>query len=278
MAVWNSSIPSLKKFLLRCAKSDFGFRPRHKRRCLQEVTELPNALAVLLHPLTSAIIPTREGSGIGGPYESRVSGLGPAPFSFSTGIKKHLHKPAERKASSMGTLQPANENGVIPMRRDSVENLPPVLDMPTVLVATVDPEIKESMRRLLDLYPLNTVWAKSVDEVRVALAKENVSACFCGFWLIDGTYRDVVRHLKKHPIEIPAVVVCAPACPNEYRDYLAALNIRAFDFICHPYRKTDMERILQAAFSLRHASEQIQTSPLNAALAADGESNLRKAG
>lgn len=178
----------------------------------------------------------------------------------------------------MGPLQPANENGVIPMRRESIENLPPVLEMPTVLVATVDAEIKESMRGLLDLYPLRTVWAKSVDEVRVALAKENVSACFCGFWLIDGTYRDVVRLLKKQPLEIPAVIVCAPACPNEYRDYLAALNIRAFDFICHPYRKADMERILQAAFSLRHATGRFQTSPLEAALAAGGESNLRKAG
>lgn len=178
----------------------------------------------------------------------------------------------------MGPLQPANENGVIRMRRESIENFPPVLEMPTVLVATVDAEIKESMRGLLDLYPLKTVWAKSVDEVRIALAKENVSACFCGFWLIDGTYRDVVRHLKKQPLEIPAVIVCAPACPNEYRDYLAALNIRAFDFICHPYRKADMERILQAALSSRHATGRFQTSPLDAALAAEGESNLRKAG
>jgi DNA-binding NtrC family response regulator len=178
----------------------------------------------------------------------------------------------------MGPLQPPNENGVIPMRRESVENLPPVLETPTILVATVDAEIKESMRGLLDLYPLKTVWAKSVDEVRAALAKETVSACFCGFWLIDGTYRDVVRHLKKQPIEIPAVIVCAPACPNEYRDYLAALNIRAFDFICHPYRKTDMERILQAAFSARNALHRFQTFPSDAVLAPDGESNLRKAG
>jgi DNA-binding NtrC family response regulator len=178
----------------------------------------------------------------------------------------------------MGRLQPANENGMIPMRHESLEKLPPVLEMPTVLVATVDAEIKESMSGLLDLYPLKTVWAKSVDEVRIALAKENVSACFCGFWLIDGTYRDVVRHLKRQPIEIPAVIVCAPACPNEYRDYLAALNIRAFDFICHPYRKTDMERILQAAFSSRHATGRFQTSQVDAALAPDSELGFLKAG
>jgi DNA-binding NtrC family response regulator len=126
---------------------------------------------------------------------------------------------------------------------------------PVVLVATTDPVISYSMGALLELYPLRTLWAKSVGEVRALLAKENVAACFCGFWLVDGTYRDVVRLLKRQPVEVPAIIVCEPACPNEYRDYLAALIIRAFDFICHPYRKTDLERILQATLSERaHAA------------------------
>jgi hypothetical protein len=67
---------------------------------------------------------------------------------------------------------------------------------PVVLVATTDPVISYSMGALLELYPLRTLWAKSVGEVRALLAKENVAACFCGFWLVDGTYRDVVRLLK----------------------------------------------------------------------------------
>jgi phage tail sheath gpL-like len=77
---------------------------------------------------------------------------------------------------------------------------------------------------------------------------------------VDGTYRDVVRLLKRQPVEIPATIVCEPACPNEYRDYLAALNIRAFDFICHPYRKTDLERILQATLSERAAAARLRGS------------------
>ena len=56
-------------------------------------------------------------------------------------------------------------------------------------------------------------------------------------------------------MEVPAIIVCEPACPHEYRDCLAALNIRAFDFIYYPYRKTDLERILQATLSERaHAA------------------------
>jgi DNA-binding NtrC family response regulator len=107
----------------------------------------------------------------------------------------------------------------------------------TVLIATVDPDIRREMRELLEPYPVRVLWAKGVEEVRWLLSKERITVCFCGFWLVDGTYRDVVRHLRSQPVEIPSVIVCAPDCPHEYTDYLAALKIRAFDFICHPYRK-----------------------------------------
>ena len=78
------------------------------------------------------------------------------------------------------------------------------------------------------------------------------------FWVTGygtgGTLKGVGRVLRKERPETK-IIVCEPACPNEYRDYLASLHIRAFDFICHPYRKTDLERILQATLSERaHAA------------------------
>ena len=122
-------------------------------------------------------------------------------------------------------------------KHESVEMIEPALARPTVLVATAELVISGSMRDLLYGYPLKTVWARGVEEVRAVLARETVAACFCGFWLIDGTYREIVRLLKRQPVQIPAIIVCAPSCPQEYRDYLAALTLRAFDFLCHPYRK-----------------------------------------
>jgi len=119
-----------------------------------------------------------------------------------------------------------------------------------ILIATNDSEIRSNMGELFETYDVRTVWAKSVEEVKAIIGKTDIAACFCGFWLVDGTYREVVRFLKRQQIEIPAIIVCAPACPHEYRDYLAALNLRAFDFICHPYRRTDLERILQSESSL----------------------------
>lgn len=178
----------------------------------------------------------------------------------------------------MDQSAPVKGNPVSVLRHKSGESIPPTLTQPTVLVATVDSGISNSMRELLQNYPLRTIWAKGVDEVRGMLAKESVAACFCGFWLVGGTYRDVVRHLKRQPVEIPAVIVCAPACPHEYRDYLAALNIRAFDFICHPYRKSDFEQILRRAISERCQSAELQSSMGNPANDWESQSGWRKAG
>jgi DNA-binding NtrC family response regulator len=119
-----------------------------------------------------------------------------------------------------------------------------------VLLATNDPEIHGNMSELLAPFSVKTVWAKGVEEVKYVLGREKVSVCFCGFWLLDGTYRDVLRHLRLQRAEIPVVIVCAPSCPHDYREYLAALNISAFDFICHPYRKSDVERVLNSAMNV----------------------------
>jgi DNA-binding NtrC family response regulator len=128
-----------------------------------------------------------------------------------------------------------------------IQSVPATGKQPTILVATVDPEIRSNMSALLESYTVKTIWVTGLEELRLAIAKENISACFCGFWLVDGTYRDVVRQLRRRREEIPIVVVCAPECSQEYRDYLAALNIRAFDYICYPYRKADLDRILDSA-------------------------------
>ena len=126
-------------------------------------------------------------------------------------------------------------------------------DRSSIVLATTDTQILDGMGELLRGYRVNTIWARGIREVQTALAEQDVLACFCGFSLVDGTYRDVARLLKSRRAELPMIVVCSPECPQEYRDYLAALNIRAFDFICHPYRHLDLERILESVVALRHA-------------------------
>jgi DNA-binding NtrC family response regulator len=142
----------------------------------------------------------------------------------------------------------------------------------TVLVVTNDTEIRRDMSELLESFPVKTLWVRGMEEVKKTLSREKVSLCLCGFWLLDGTYRDVVRFLRLQRAEIPAVIVCAPSCPNDYRDYLAALNISAFDFICHPYRMSDMEKILHSA-----AGVPLRPPSPVPPLVAPGAAGLRKA-
>src|ERR1700683_825670 len=148
---------------------------------------------------------------------------------------------------------------------------------PSILVGTIDPQIRQAMGELLQSYAINTLWATGIEEVRSAITQEDVMACFSGFWLVDGTYRDVVRHLKNQRAEIPMIIVCAPECPQEYRDYLAALNIRAFDFICHPYRPIDLERILDTAMAFRKGPVRPWTSAAHSTHHSFDISGLRQA-
>ena len=128
-----------------------------------------------------------------------------------------------------------------------------------VLLATTDLEIRQSIGHILQGYKIKTLLASGLQEIKSALTRNDIAACFCGFWLVDGTYRDVVRYLRLQRADIPVIVVCARTCSQEFRDYLSALNIRACDFISYPYREIDIERILQSSIGLQSQPAQLAT-------------------
>lgn len=120
-----------------------------------------------------------------------------------------------------------------------------------VLLATTNSEIRRSISDVLEEHKIGTVLASTLEQIKSAATKNDIVACFCGFWLVDSTCRDVVTYLRLQREDVPVIIVCEPAYPREYRDFLAALNTRVFDFICHPYRPIDMESILISAIALR---------------------------
>ena len=134
-------------------------------------------------------------------------------------------------------------------RRKSITAIQRTPGRPTVLIATIDPEIQESLAQLLERTSINAIWVGSVEDVKTVIAKENVAACLCGFWLQDGTYREVIRHIRRERMEIPAVIVSSPTCPQEFRDYLAAMNLGALHFLCYPYQRSDFDKILAPAMA-----------------------------
>jgi DNA-binding NtrC family response regulator len=159
----------------------------------------------------------------------------------------------------------------------SLDSTPASSKVKRVLLATTDFEIRRSISELLQSCGVNTLFASGMEEIKSALAKGKVSACFCGLWLVDGTFRDIVRHMKRQREEIPVIVVGAPACPDEYQNYFAALNIRAFDFIPHPYRRSDVERILGSAVASRNKLVQMPAKGVDCLDGSLGPAQLHRA-
>ncbi|MGB6482502.1 MAG: response regulator [Candidatus Acidiferrales bacterium] len=120
-------------------------------------------------------------------------------------------------------------------------------EAPTVLIVTLDSEVRDALAEILDGRGVNIECARGVEAARGLLAAGGVAACLCGFGLEDGSYKDLVKQAKRQMPEVPVIIVSTPSCPNEYREYLAAMNTGAFDFLCHPYQKREVERILRLA-------------------------------
>ena len=120
-----------------------------------------------------------------------------------------------------------------------------------MLIATIDPEIREALAQLLADGSINAIWVSSVKDVKALIAGERIVACLCGFWLQDGTYREVIRHLRRERADIPAIIVSAPACPQEFRDYLGAMNLGDLDFLAYPYQPFDFKKMLESAIASR---------------------------
>ncbi|HEX3766793.1 MAG TPA: hypothetical protein VHT72_00375 [Puia sp.] len=133
------------------------------------------------------------------------------------------------------------------------------LDSQSLLIATIDPDIRAALSDLLEGAGIKGIWASSVKEVKALIAKNSVSACLCGFWLQDGTYREIIQHLRRERMDIPTVIVSAPTCPQEFRDYLAAMNLGALDVLSYPYEQSDFERMLDFAIPSRSSSVPQQT-------------------
>lgn len=120
---------------------------------------------------------------------------------------------------------------------------------PAVLIAAVDPDIRKSLADLLRNYRMNCVWVDSVEDVKSVIAKTRFGACFCALWLVDGTYREIVRHFRRERMDIPIVIVSGPASPVEFGDYLSAMNIGAHDCICYPFQQSHFDAIVESAIA-----------------------------
>lgn len=125
---------------------------------------------------------------------------------------------------------------------------------PIVLIATSDSRMQQILGEAIAGCGLTVEFASGFRGVSDAFAQRggchiSVGACLCGFALADGNYREVVKLSKRQTPEVPVIIVSTPAGSNEYDEYLSSMNAGAFDFLCYPYDRRELQRILRLAIS-----------------------------
>jgi DNA-binding NtrC family response regulator len=117
----------------------------------------------------------------------------------------------------------------------------------TILISSADDRIREQLLDLLRDYHLDALAVPSLEAAKTLLITRRIAVILSGIALDGGSYRDLLTEVKCNTLGIPLVVVSTPTSSDEYRDYLASVNSGAFDFVCHPYQKKEVERILRLA-------------------------------
>jgi DNA-binding NtrC family response regulator len=129
---------------------------------------------------------------------------------------------------------------------------------PTLLVAVSDSETRNALAVIMKAFSLNARWVSASHAATRLLESGDFAICVCGFSLDGGTYQDVARCARRQPVMVPVVMVSSPRPLNEYQDYLASMRAGAFDFICYPYERSEVARILRRAIAAHYASARAQ--------------------
>jgi CheY-like chemotaxis protein len=210
---------------------------------------LANASTVLLTKVSSSTMPVRNVNSVRLEEEegesrrlerSRPEGLGRLPSSSPGRPERSI---------PMNTMAVAVDTGSVLSSHYRQSEFPMKGGTPRVVIVTTDTKVHGALAGILHGHGVSVEWVKGVEAAKSLLDGDSLAACLCGFGLEDGSYKDLVK-LAKHQIpETPVIIVSTPSSSNEYGEYLAAMNAGAFDFLCHPYQKREVERILRLAIN-----------------------------
>ena len=112
-----------------------------------------------------------------------------------------------------------------------------------VLVACSHTPRRTALVEILAQCGLEPLIAADTSEIAAVLGGRPVHLVFCEDSLPEGGYREVLRITKAIGSGVP-VVVCSPL--GELDRYLEAMELGAFDFVAPPYRRAEVEAIVNA--------------------------------
>ncbi|MGC2233225.1 MAG: response regulator [Candidatus Acidiferrum sp.] len=109
---------------------------------------------------------------------------------------------------------------------------------PQILVASSRLESRRVLLRILDDLGIESFASATLAEAEEVLSRQPIALVFCDDRLTDGSYRDLLQRLRTWKQSAHTVVTTRT---GEWKEYLEALGLGAFDMIQQPYRPTDVE-------------------------------------
>jgi DNA-binding NtrC family response regulator len=110
-----------------------------------------------------------------------------------------------------------------------------------VLVVSCRPENRKLLMHVFDGLPIDAYSAPSIQQAKEALQLRPFSLVFCEERLADGSYVDLLRHVRLTNNETRVVVLL---CTGEWEEYLEALHLGAEEVLRCPLQPTDIDLAL----------------------------------
>jgi DNA-binding NtrC family response regulator len=120
-----------------------------------------------------------------------------------------------------------------------------ILKLPNGLVVSSKEEVRRKLGEFLGQCGLAPVFASTVTESGTALADHEVFIVLCDDSLLDGTYADILKLVGQSDTKVRVIVVSRT---GDWREYLAAIRVGAFDYLAYPPNPEELQRAIQDAF------------------------------
>ena len=119
-----------------------------------------------------------------------------------------------------------------------------------VLVVCANIEDRRAFMRVLNGLSSNVFSCSTLAQADELISRQTVNLVFCDEHLSDGTYRDLLSLTRSQQRTMRVVVITHV---GEWKEYLEATHLGAFDVIPFPLRPTDVELTVIRAM---HGEEQ----------------------
>jgi len=107
-----------------------------------------------------------------------------------------------------------------------------------VLVVSANIEDRNALIKVLESLSGNVFSCSNLAQAREVIVRRPMDIAFCDEQLPDGSYRDLVDSIRSRAMTLPLVVTTHV---GEWKEYLEATDLGAFDMIPFPLRPTDVE-------------------------------------